>query len=45
MKTKIYPITQEILELMPNVRHATFWEALWNRISGKILWWLMLDNK
>lgn len=41
-----YPINLEIQKLMPNVRHATFWEAVWNLMNGKILWWLVtIDDK
>jgi hypothetical protein len=40
-----YPINPEVLKLMPNVRRATFREAIYNIMRGKLLWWLVDNNK
>jgi len=42
---KSYPIDPEILKLMPKVRQATFWEAVWNILNGVILWWLVGEDE
>lgn len=37
-------VSPDVMKKMPKTRRATFWESVWNRLTGKLLWWLMEDK-